>query len=278
MSEFQVNREVYDVYGHMYLYAGKFGDVHLVQAIFQGDHGEESYGPIIEAPYQLVDSEKKTRLGADSSVLAEKIAKQRAELQEVQSETNRARHDLREAQQNSAEIIERLKQYPVLKRIDDILAGRMTHVVVGGYSSPEIMLTTDISPQKDKYNRWDKDKAKLLTLYGASGGDLAFRLSHYSDGSGGGQEAWLFASEEEAKAKVAELIEANLREWLKSDHNYSFGEALARAKQYGITLDSDLAAQAEDRHKSASVKYNTNQIAKLELELQKHRKALEALQ
>ena len=278
MSEFQINKEVYDVYGQMYLYAGEFNGKHMVQAIFEGNDGEESFGPVMEAPFQLADSEKKIRLGADSARLTELIAQQRRELQEIQSETNRARRERSEAQHQSAEILERLKQYPVLKRIDDILAGRMTHVVVAGYGAPEIMTTADISPVKNQYNRWDKDKAKLLTLYGASCGDLQFGLSSYSDGSGSSQQAWLFASEEEAKAKAAELMNANLREWLKSTHSYDFGGALRRAEQYGIALDADLHAQATERHKAASKKYNAEQIVKLELELQKHKKALEVLQ
>lgn len=86
-----------------------------------------------------------------------------------------------------------------LEKLDLFLAGAVTHFVEFGYG----IRITKFSDANCDYNRGNM---KLLSLYGRSNGNLEWRLSHYSDGSGGSVKVYPCASYDEALEKAQDFI------------------------------------------------------------------------
>lgn len=106
----------------------------------------------------------------------------------------------RDLAQKKAEIeatLTKSKQLEPLKRVIDILEGRLGWCVVGDDYNCEVRPLADATKTTERHSI---EKARLLSLMGASGGDLGWRINSYSDGSGSYQAIHFFETEEEARA------------------------------------------------------------------------------
>lgn len=104
----------------------------------------------------------------------------------------------------------------VFEMARDVLTGQMKWVVIGGYN-PKLVAFEEF--EKHMEARYDRtfEGFRLLSLYGkytryssddGPKGDLNWRLSHYSDGSGSSTEVFLFKEKPEAVEKITSLIES----------------------------------------------------------------------
>lgn len=87
-----------------------------------------------------------------------------------------------------------------LETLKKFMAGEITHLYISGYS-PEIVDFVDGNEPYSIDNwsgRMKVEGMKLVSLFGRSDGSLSYRLSRYSDGSGGWKEIFPACSYEEA--------------------------------------------------------------------------------
>lgn len=88
----------------------------------------------------------------------------------------------------------------------DFLEGNFKYIVYKCYGAPEIFTLEEF---EDKL--LDKDKSfggfRLLTLFGKVDGDMQWKMSEYTQGSGGSYSIFPYKTFDEAKAKSMELLD-----------------------------------------------------------------------
>lgn len=199
MSEkFTEGQEVYDGHGCEYIYVGCVGGKHAARPWYEvGSDSQLADEPIfVSELFATVPVQKRSDTLA---ALESQIAEKRAELRSVSAEV----------QATSAErsaMLARLKQREALRRIDDFIEGRMTHVVTLDYNGVAIKSISTMEKEGESYDRG----IRLISLYGNSKGDLHWQINRYKDDSGNWAEIWPCCSESEAMEKAAEVLAREL--------------------------------------------------------------------
>lgn len=124
-------------------------------------------------------------------------------------------------------------QYAELKYLNMFIEGKLKYYVVEDSS--------DIYISKFEHEVSYYNKLKLLTLFGTTDGDLQWRLSRYSDGSGSYNNVYPFCSYEEAFEKTRELIIKKLDFYFNKKTDdfsiWSFKRLLESAKKIKMKID-----------------------------------------
>ena len=106
---------------------------------------------------------------------------------------------------------------------------------------------------------------KLVSLLGRSDGSLSYRLSHYSDGSGGGKDVKPAAGYEEALAMAQAEFEEQCAAYLEAKR--SSIDLASWQKIKGIVVPDDVMAKYQeeaDANRKARIKQLRDELAKLE--------------
>lgn len=240
MTTFTSGQTVYTENGQECIYvANSLGD-HIIRQVFDYENHEPHYGkPIVVTT--VFNEPPVPRLNAQVVELEEKLATKRKELTDL----NRQLLDINRDQK---ERMDRLKQHESLKRLDDFLAGKITHMVVCNWGS--VM----VKPLIQALQREDCDRdLKLLTLYGRTNGDLQWRINFWSDGSGSSTEAYPFTNEEEAMAFAKEYVAEKLADCIdgkfgQNGAGFPVGlpEWSKNAQSYGIHVPESASAMLRD--------------------------------
>lgn len=123
------------------------------------------------------------------------------------------REELRLAEVERKRIVDKLKQVPALRRIEDFLDGKITHVVSKQYGRVHVMTAEELVDEEDRQYRRKPLRYKLMTLFGEESGNLSFRINQYRDGSGHSDYvAHPCCSEEEARQVAGRLIDEQLQD------------------------------------------------------------------
>ena len=190
--------------------------------------------------------------------LMEKIQSKRSELQKVTEEHNALmRNDgVREA----------------MERVADFLEGNFTHFATTDPWDLKVVPAKEAVDQKDRYDR----DLKLLTLFGRTNGDLAWKLNRYSDGSGSDRTIVPCKSEEEAQSVVADAIIKITKERLEKNKDFvPDSRHLETAKQYGAEVPEewwDMVKKKEEevlRHKLKKAQKDAEEAEKKYLDFYK---------
>lgn len=163
-----------------------------------------------------------------------------------------------------AQIKARCAAIPALQHVFDYIDGKITHYVMDDYSGPRIVAFGDTKAEYAKV----RDGKRLLSLYGDSQGNLQYRLSHYSDGSGGSVECYPAMSYEEAVQKCAELIELKL-----STNCHNDSACIKSADALGIPVKSEY----RERHRKADLNSAEDMLARSQASLNEWKAKVEAL-
>lgn len=168
---------------------------------------------------------------------------------------------------NAKERAARFKLHKALERIDDFIQGKITHYVIKHEHGGGVKIST---PKEEKCGDGEyTSDLKLLVLFGKSNGNLEWKLSRYSDGSGRNYcDVWLCQSREEAMVIATELIEATYvgyREKPTGSH-YIKGTAES-AVALGLQVPEDILRMVK-----------ADDIANCEEQIRKELKALAAHQ
>ncbi|KQQ60114.1 hypothetical protein ASF84_05225 [Pseudomonas sp. Leaf127] len=156
---------------------------------------------------------------------------------------------------------------PQLDILKKFLSGEITHLYKAGYS-PEIFEWADdlksFDTDNDSWNRRVKvDGMKLVSLFGYSDGNLAYRLHTYRDGSGGSAEILPATSYEQALG------------WAQADFNKQCAEYLAGTNR-GLSLETwkkiegiVTPPEVVEKYEAEKTKSKRERIEKLRVELEK---------
>ncbi len=191
-AEAEKKGEVYLRDGRKAWCLGRVGDQYAVRPMWEGEEDWEEW-PSPEAPTRLVGEVLDEPPVADYHdqvrILREEIERLCADLAEVEG-------DIMVAKQERHQLLDKLKQVPALRRIDDFIEGKFTHFVSMEYRYE--IRGRDVALESNDRFASAADKTKLLSLFGRSGGDLNWGINSYSDGSGASGTVIPCQSEEEA--------------------------------------------------------------------------------
>lgn len=151
----------------------------------------------------------------------------------------------------------------------DFLSPTKKWVVVGEYTDMKLAeFNEDGINFLDRFG-WDRysygnrryDSLRLLSLYGDSKGNLQFRVSDYSDGSGSQKTVAFFRSREAGIAYMQQYID--------SVKEYNLNH-IDMAKEYGLSLDVDKVAEYNRKRRKSIL----NSIQSCEANLAKYKERL----
>lgn len=148
--------------------------------------------------------------------------------------------------------LDKLKKYQGLELIEDFIDGKITHLVypeeygpgkyeIKGIDSLDIM----------EYGR--KKGLRLVALFGASGGNLKWRVNEYYDGSGSWKEIIPCGSLEEAEQKRLDRIQADMMEQfqhMSPERPHWFLRLYEAAVDAGIAPSYEVCQRYEQLRKS----------------------------
>lgn len=106
-----------------------------------------------------------------------------------------------------------------LQRLNDFLAGEITHFFILGMFNPKIVeWDDDAFYGVDRWHGCAKiESLRLVSLFGSSKGDLSFHLNRYSDGSGGWEEIVPCRSYDEALAEAQKRLDELAYRYVNGD-------------------------------------------------------------
>lgn len=178
-----------------YRYAAKVeGYGHLVQPYVMAERYVSEEGDFqletVIGPEVLITGELYRSAQAVVAMEMDRVDELRKECDRYRKLRSEAVVALRKTEQENAERADNISaRHAVLKHIEDILDRKPLFIAdfnklrVLGPDEAEKMLA-DVDPDYRYSNRGRKPKRKLLMLWGDADGDLEWRISNYSDGSG----------------------------------------------------------------------------------------------
>lgn len=272
---FKKDQIVYNRHGEQAKFVAANGDyfiVSLAQEIIFGD-GERDieYGPLVQwHNTDIFAAAPKAKLSDEIVTLQEQVAKLKSEISELQ-------RNKREEEKEIAARKDRIKQHEKLKRLDDYLAGKITHYVIVRFGLPYIAEAAKEYANDYDNSRWENNKKlKLLTFFGNSKGDTEFNLSSYSDGSGSGVLVFPFCSIEEAEEKAKAMLEKRIAELLPSvneNSQLSIEDLIGLCDKHKVSLPQ-IMRDANTRFK---VKCRQDTFNRAKLDFEKAQSELAAL-
>lgn len=195
------------------------------------DDGETRYGGLVIVS-EVFDNPPHEKLNAEVSALHEEICT-------LQDRLDALRGEARDMKAMERQRLEKLKRNSALGRIEEFLDGKITYYVEINHGTVKIV---DVKEEKSGNDRRERD-LKLLTLFGKSNGDLAWRLNQYSDGSGSSNtEVIPCTSQEEALIEAKKQIELI---YIERDGYYVVG-AVDSAKKLGFAVPEEMQAVAKE--------------------------------
>ncbi len=248
---------VYSRHGHQAYYVGYLEQqkIHVVEVILRaidgaGDECDVS-GP--------TETWSEVFTSAPKEVVEKELVALQAKVSEAQSALYKVREENRLMDKEIEARKARLKQHEALKYLDDYIAGRITHYVVADHYGEkgsnwriiDVKTPDNASGNLDQWERkgWlPRDgKTKLLSLFGASGGQLDWQLNHYSDGSGITRTtAYPCLSLHEAVSKVDSLTQVVINAWRaaatpkEKEAIHYLGDLVKSRKAAGLPVPQDV--------------------------------------
>lgn len=207
---FNVNQTVYLPDGREAVYVTKSGEDHLVRVVYEVDEGYDE--PPYSYPSDNIIAARKVYVAPPVDVWDKQVLAKREQVRELDRELTAKRAELADAERNKTAMQKAAAKYPCIRDALDFIEGRITHVVKwSGYGAATIHAMPEAFEQSDTfYGKKKREGMKLLNLFGIDehGRSTAWGLNTYRDGSGSTVQIWPARSEEEARAKVQEMVDA----------------------------------------------------------------------
>lgn len=214
----------------------------IVQEVFVTESGDE-----------IPSGEKFTTKSLhDEPVVSWKVkdaAEQEARLQNVKFAIEKAQREQSEVHAKLAGLGAIFKQSRLLSEslegqdldtLISVMSGTCEYLVIGSFGVPKIIKFEDALIKNDDYGRYQS--LKLLTLMGASDGNLSYRVSQYSDGSGGGETVYPCPSKKAAVDKVKEMCLAKIE-----DGKFPTVIEYKKLKEMGVLFNKAITEQIKTR-------------------------------
>jgi len=171
---------------------------------------------------------------------AEKVKSLKKEIEELNTLKRNIVEEIKQSEERHKETIKKFNKYSELKNLNMFIDGKITHYAFLNWSGGEIVTFEKAVCQ------YDHKTLKLLTLFGKSKGNLEWRLSEYSDHSGGWNTVIPCFSFEEARQEVQKHIDAKIKE---DDRPNEY--IIKCAKKYNLKIDKNYVKKCKDEQKEA---------------------------
>jgi len=208
--------------------------------------------------------------------LCERIQSKSNLIKALSDEENNLQISISKRQTEIEEMESEAKKYSALKNAIDYINGEFTHfAIIPSYSKPYITTKNEGLDDEGTYSR----DTKLLTLFGKSNGNLAWKLNQYNDGSGSwSQVSQPCKSEEEAVDFIVKIIIKEMLEFVNNDGIKSFN-----SYKYDWAIENNLALpkgfkeknnKIEKKQWQSNVESMENQIKERTITLAKYKEKL----
>lgn len=235
MSKFNKGDICYTLDGREVEYIASLGTGYAVREIGEGDEGQQYFGNVIEVR-EVFQNPPQEKYNKEIDELKKQIDTLRAAKRQFEDER-------RASQESEKERKDRLMKHAALTRIDDFLAGKMTHLAMQDWRGWRVMSLKDALAYKES----DYDRVptgiKLVTLFGKTNGDLQWQLHAYKDGGTNPNKVEFFFSEEEARKFVKGRLDIAYDLYRKDNKEWRNAESAAQnAFSIGFEVPEDIEA------------------------------------
>lgn len=258
---FVENETVFRATGEAAVFVAAIPSGYVVRPLYEDDEGNEVVGSEVVWPRPLYKNAPRARVDAELAAATEKVNAARKELWKIQE-------DIRAAQQDYSGLLERVRSFEGLQRIDDFLQDRITHFVI--FDCGNIKIKTKDEMLKDG----EYSKMRLLCLYGHFADPqqtikarLKWMVNRWGDGSGSDTYAVPFCSEEDARAYCIATISQVLTSGPAEDSIYrpSATTLVQDALAFDLAVPESIVKEAkEERIKVVSANLARQQAALVE--------------
>lgn len=220
---FSPDQTVYLPDGREAVYVMQNGEQHLVRVIKHADGDYEE--PPYEYPDEKITAAIKVYASAPVDVWDKQVFAKREQVSDLDRELGKKRAEIRLAENNKIAMEKAAAKYPCIQQALDFIEGRITHVVKwGSYGAATIHTMPEAFESVDTWGgRKRHEGMKLLSLFGTDerGKSVGWGLNQYRDGSGSPtMQIWPFKSEDEARAKIEELLSEAFTAWRSGDEKW----------------------------------------------------------
>jgi hypothetical protein len=230
----------------------------LVCPVVEVPEWDGSPGPVMPSGASVIMPASNFYPQPPKSVVYEEIAKQQELLKSIRAEVAAARADLQEFAREEKQRQERLTRHEQLTHLVDWIDGKITHLAVSKYDGWYISEVGGEDSSADESRRGSK-VLKLLTLWGKSDGNLNWRLSQYSDGSGiADNEVIPCASYDDALEEIKKRIDQEVEVWRAEGKSSLLARAHSTADRYNIPLPDDVLKH----HQACALLLTQNELDK----------------
>jgi len=248
----------------------------LVAVALYDVHGEE-YDEVIQVWDRVLTTSPMPKLAEDLIGLQKRIEENIKIRDEINYEICSKKRELSNIDSDIFKRKPALAQHKELENLDLFIQGKITHFIFidsGRYEIKEFNESIELS------DRYDRNKFKLLTLYGNSKGNLSWGINEYSDGSGSNKPVYPCISKEDAESKVLVIYHELLSKLDPKVLDYTFTNTVNSALELGIPL-KEIISQAYEQRKEVQRKENiviiNKQIEEFKKQLQLKENKLEEL-
>lgn len=252
--------EVFDISGNKFEYVSKLSDGrHVVSPYYISGDGEEEY--LSHEVFSLDTVYKEPPI----SVKHEKIAELDVEISERREQLRLVHAELDEAGKNRQQLLKKLQTFQALKRIEDFIDGKFTYFIE--YDSFSFRFI-EANKSLKTTSSVDRLPMKLLTLFGATNGNLQWKINAYSDGSGSSKNVIPVETEREAMEIIQSMYKDACSDWRElpvdrrhyamaihwSSLNHDWIQVPEDIKEYLLNSKKD---NAKKEYESALIKLNS---------------------
>ncbi len=220
---------VYGPNGEKYQYLGPvpFGNHVVKPFLIDQETGDEYPGDPIVLDFIPLEQPPLPAIEERCDAFRKQTEEYRKQMDGLEDEVSRLERE-------HAALLKRLKAHKALQGIDDFVSGKITHFwVEPDYRAPNVVEAKDALYTKEDY----RCKQKLLTLFGASNGDLQWQINQYSDGSSSTKLlAFPFTSKEDAVAFGISRIKERIAAWNEAKPDWYLEEWAESAVKFGIEV------------------------------------------
>lgn len=177
-----------------------------------------------------------------------------------QADVNRLKESIRHENKRLEAILSSLKKYksedqfyPAWENLERFMAGKITHLVELGWNCGVVEFQKAVEP-----GPYDSGDIKLISLFGGSNGDVAWRLHTYSDHSGGSKTVVPATSYDNAVSILSDFINSK-----DTVNCYD----VSASEKYGFVIDPKKLAVFTKEKISQKEKAVADQKKKLESDL-----------
>lgn len=184
----------------------------IVQEVHVTEDGDEFPTGEKFTSKSLLDVPAKTYKEKEAERIEKLLCDKKSELESIK----RHIYDNNQKRLASAELTKQsIKSMESISNLDfehliDIVSGNIKFVVYVGYDGMSIAKHKEFEESISYFDRYGSnirfDGIKLLSLFGRSDGDLAFKINRYGDGSGGDEEVVFIKTEDELKTHYLNTI------------------------------------------------------------------------